>query len=83
MTGQSQSKQGDVRFDILIVRAEGVREGDWVRWPAESQTIRLITYVHQESEDVYLHSEYDAYEYELCHHQPVTIWRAKQGEGRA
>lgn len=75
MSGETQC------FDIrLIVCAEDVREGDWVRWPVETQSIRLIAYVHQESGDVWPHSEWDDHEYELAHHQPVTVWRRRRGE---
>lgn len=69
---------------IETVPASEVREGDWVRWPDDSDTVRRITdlralpYVTDgQPTRVYVeaHSEYDAYEYEWLNTQPVVVWR--------
>lgn len=63
------------------VEARAVREGDWVRWPAESDTMRRITERGPSSMDdrgrtyVFAFSEYDDYEYEWLNTQPVEVWR--------
>ena len=61
------------------VRADQVREGDWVRWPADSDTMRRICEIHLvkgESMEARAYSAYDDYEYEWAAHQPVEIFRA-------
>lgn len=68
----------------LEVPASEVREGDWVQWPAESDTIRKInacrmvgttTATNKPIMMVEAYSEYDAHEYEWLSTQPVIVWR--------
>lgn len=68
-------------LSVLTVRADAVREGDWVRWPDTSDTMRRITERGPSSTDdrgrtyVFAHSEYDDYEYEWLDSQEVEVWR--------
>lgn len=59
------------------VRADQVREGDWVRWPADSDTMRRVceTQLDSESMEVRAYSAYDDHEYEWAAHQPVEVHR--------
>lgn len=65
----------------LEVPASEVREGDWVQWPAESETIRKINACRPCPADdkgrVYIeaYNEYDAYDYDWLSTQPVIVWR--------
>lgn len=63
------------------IPAGEVREGDWVRWPEDSGTIRRVTEVgfdpDTESGLVYvdLYCGDDDHEYGLLSTQPVEVWR--------
>jgi hypothetical protein len=65
---------------FAVVRADEVREGDWVRWPEGSDTMRRITARTggwRDGERVYVgaYSEYDDHEYEWLNSQPVVVLR--------
>jgi hypothetical protein len=66
---------------FATVRADEVREGDWVRWPEDSDTMRRITERAVDQPDgngriyVSAFSEYDHHEYEWLDSQPVVVVR--------